>query len=500
MANIQTVFLKNKVLMSYKLFILNKMFEYMSENNQNTSFNLSDSPEYVDVFNDEMSTRATIPSLCDNNTAVGGGIACVGTGATCICTGATCVSTGATTGVTTGTSTAYSIAFSLGFNVYTTYSDGTRSQCTRASTSSLWGRKIKAQYLGPNRYGVFFSGQTYQFTQDVTDSPNKNSYYHNGVISCGNSSCATTIENVLKTTTFDFKITFFAGHEVPYNFSIGDGTGVGVLVTSGKNLSIVTFPAISASLSISALTYNTVYTSGTSSTATTEALRNSKIGTKYTVTTVSGNKTAKTVSGGSYVYSTSCVSDTTSRMLRPHNPFFIQTSAQSLTIKYERMGSVSSEETYDLSSYSNLVLPIQENNYRLATMGDISNTNGLGISMFNNMFDSRDANFKSIVITPNYYSNSLTTRSYSANTSYKYYKPALFFKAASTNNDYCLRMNDISTFDKWMYMVGMVSNSATTLTNNNFDYKNYDSANVKNGRDWATTFTDKNRYFTLILK
>jgi hypothetical protein len=94
----------------------------------------------------------------------------------------------------------------------------------------------------------------------------------------------------------------------------------------------------------------------------------------------------------------------------------------------------------------------------------------------------------------------LTTRSYSANTSYKYYKPALFFKAASTNNDYCLRMNDISTFDKWMYMVGMVSNSATTLTNNNFDYKNYDSANVKNGRDWATTFTDKNRYFTLILK
>lgn len=478
--------------MSDKLFILNKMFEYMSELNENTSFNLSDSPEYVDVFNDEMSTRATIPSLCDNNTAVGGGVACVGTGATCLTTGTTITPT-----PTGGTSTAYSIAFSLGFNVYTTYSDGTRSQCTTASTSSLWGRKINAQYLGPNRYGVFFSGQTYEFKQNFTDSPNKNSYYHNGVISCGNSSCATTIENVLKTTTFDFKITFFAGHEVPYNFSIGDGTGVGVLVTSGKNLSIVTFPAISASLSISALTYNTVYTSGTSSTATTEALRNSKIGTKYTVTNVAGNKTAKTISGGSYVYSTSCVSDTTSLMLRPHNPFFIQTSAQSLTIKYERMGSVSSEETYDLSSYSNLVLPIQENNYRLATIGDISSASGLGISVFSSMFNNADANFKNIVITPNYY-GSLITANY--NTSYKYYKPTIFFKAASTNNNYCLRMNDISTFDKWMYMVGGVSNSATTYTTNSFDYKNYDSANVKYGRDWATNLSDKKLYFTLILK
>jgi hypothetical protein len=61
-------------------------------------------------------------------------------------------------------------------------------------------------------------------------------------------------------------------------------------------------------------------------------------------------------------------------------------------------------------------------------------------------------------------------------------------------------MNDISTFDKWMYMVGGVSNSATTYTTNSFDYKNYDSANVKDNTDWKSNLSDKNAYFTLILK
>ena len=42
-------------------------------------------------------------------------------------------------------------------------------------------------------------------------------------------------------------------------------------------------------------------------------------------------------------------------------------------------------KTYDLSSYSNLELPIQGSNYRLATINDISNTNGLGISIFNSI-------------------------------------------------------------------------------------------------------------------
>lgn len=481
--------------MSDKLFILNKMFEYMSENNQNTSLNLSDSPEYVDVFNDEMSTRATIPSLCDNNTAVGGGVACVGTGATCICTGATCVSF-SSPGITGGT-TGYAIALGLGIRVYTKYLNGTSVQSTSASTTTLWGRKIYAQYLGPNMYNALYSGQTYQFLQDVTDSPNKNYYYLITTTSCGGSSCATTIQNGLKTARYDFRITSFPGHDVPCDFYLS-GTGVDVKVTSGQSLSIVTYPTLPKSIYVSALTYTTICTSGTTSAAFTDAVRNGKIGTKYTVTTVTGNKTATTVSGGSYVYSTSYVPNPNMLTLAPYNPFFIQTSAQSITINYERMGSVSSGKTYDLSSNPSYVtLPIQESNYRLATIDDLSNASGLGISVFNSMFNNATSNFKNIVITPNYY-NSLTTANY--DTSYKYYKPAIFFKAGSSNNNYCLRMNDISTFDKWMYIVGGISNSGTTYTNNNFDYKNYDSTNVKYNREWASNYSDMNAYFTLILK
>lgn len=469
------------------------MFEYMSEIKQYTSFNFSGSPEYVDVFNDESTSLVS-----DNDIMLG---AVCATQASCLLDGSSCLLDGCSP--QTITPTGHSIALGLGISINTTYIDGTRGQCTSASTSVSWGRTIYAKYLGPDKYNALQSGETYQFKQSLSNAVNGNCYYYNTVVTIGNASEANTIENVLKTSKYEFRITSFDGHEVPYDFYLS-GTGVSVLHTTGNSPNIITFPQVSKSLGISALTYTITYSSGTTSAAASDAVRNSKIGTKYTVTNVAKNKTAKTVSGGSYVYSTSCVRDTSTLMLIPTNPFFIQTSAQSITINYERLGSISSGETYDLSSYSKfdkILLPIQESNYRLATMGDISNTNGLGISMFNNMFDSRDANFKSIVITPNYYnSNSLTTRSYSANTSYKYYKPALFFKAASNNNDYCLRMNDISTFDKWMYMVGMVSNSATTLTNNNFDYKNYDSANVKNGRDWATTFTDKNRYFTLILK
>lgn len=460
------------------------MFKYMSEIKQYTSFSFSGSPEYVDVFNDESTSLVS-----DNENILGALCASQNT-----CLLETCSPQVITTGVT---GTGYSIALGLGISVYTNYIDGTNVQCTSASTSNSWGRKIYAQYLGPDMYDTLFSGDTCVF-QQVTDATNKNYYYFIATTSCGNSSCATTIQRGYQTSRYDFKITYFPGHNVPCNFYLS-GTGVGVKLTSGQSLSIVTYPSIPKSIYVSALTYNTVYSSGTSSTAATEALRNSKIGTKYTVTTVAANKTAKTVSGGSYVYSTSCVSDTNTRMLRPHNPFFIQTSAQSLTINYERIGSVSSGKTYDLSSYSNLELPIQGSNYRLATINDISNTNGLGITIFNSIFNSSNVNFKNMVITPNQY-DLLVPSNLPNNVVYTYKKPALFFKAATTNNDYCLRMNDISTFDKWMYLLGGITSSTITSTSDNFDYKNYDSTNVYNNRDWASNLSDKNAYFTLILK
>lgn len=455
--------------MSDKLFILNKMFEYMSEIKQYTSFNFSGSPEYVDVFNDESTSLAS-----DNEIILG------------------------------AASTGYSIALGLGINIYTNYLDGTNVLCTSASTSSSWGRRVYAKYTGPDKYGLLESGKIYQFIQNVTDSPNKNSYYHNTIISCNDSSCATTIQNDLKNTTFNFSITSFDGHEVPYDFSISDKLSIGVLMTSGQSQVMRAFPAKLKALYISAMTYNITYTSGTTSTSATEAIRNSKIGTKYTVTTAAKDKTAKTISGGSYVYSTSCVYDTSALMLKPYYPFFIQTSAQSLTINYERLGSVSSGETYDLSSYSTipkLLLPIQESNHILATMNSIANTDtgGLGISIFNSIFNNKDDNFKHMVITPNQY-DVLTPSNLPLNVTYTYYKPTLFFKNAGSSNNYCLRMNDISTFDKWMYLLGGKTSSANTSTNNDFDYKNYDSTNIINGSDWASNNSDKNSYFTLILK
>lgn len=466
------------------------MFEYMSEIKQYTYFNFSGSPEYVDVFNDESTSLVS-----DNDIMLG---AVCATQDSCLLDGSSCLLDGCSPQTITPL-TGHSIALGLGISINTTYIDGTRGQCTSASTSVSWGRTIYAKYLGSDKYDAIQSGETYQFKQALSNAVNGNCYYFNTVITIGSASEADTIENVLKTSKYEFRITSFDGHEVPYDFYLS-GTGVSVLHTTGNSLNIITFPQISKSLDISALTYTITYSSGTTSATASDAVRNSKIGTKYTVTNVAKNKTAKTVSGGSYVYSTICVRDTSTLMLTPTSPFFIQTSAQSITINYERLGSISSGETYDLSSYSKydkILLPIQESNYRLATINDLSNTNGLGISVFNSMFNNATSNFKNIVITPNYY-DSLNAANY--NTSYKYYKPTIFFKAASTNNNYCLRMNDISTFDKWMYLLGGITSSANTSTNDNFDYKNYDSANVKNGSDWASNLSDKNAYFTLILK
>jgi hypothetical protein len=447
--------------------------------------NFSDSPEYVDIFNDENTSLTS-----DNDIMLG---ALCATQGSCLLDGCSQQT------INTGITAQHSIALGLGISINTSYINGAWGQCTSASTSTSWGRTIYAEYLGPTKYSAIQKGEICQFKQALIGATNKNCYYFTTVTAASNESEANTIENDLKTFKYEFRITSFDGHEVPYDFYLS-GTGVSVLHTTGNSLNILTFPQLSKALHISAMTYNVIYTSGTTSASASDAVRNSKIGTKYTVTNVAKNKTATTVSGGSYVYSTSCVRDTNTFMLIPTNPFFIQTSAQSITINYERLGTISSGITYDLSSYSNsarLLLPIQESNYRLATIDDLSNTNGLGISAFSRMFNNATANFKNIVITPNYY-DSLAAANY--NTSYKYYKPALFFKAGSSNGNYCLRMNDISTFDKWMYMVGGVSNSATTYTTNSFDYKNYDSANVKNNRDWASNLSDKNAYFTLILK
>ena len=83
-----------------------------------------------------------------------------------------------------------------------------------------------------------------------------------------------------------------------------------------------------------------------------------------------------------------------------------------------------------------------------------------------------------MVLTPYQY-NALTPNVINQNVFYK--TPVMFYSGASSNTNCCLRISDISTFDKWMYVASAASSSISTSKNYvEQTYKGYSVSIIEN--------------------
>ena len=453
--------------------------------------NFSDSPEYVDIFNDENTS-----SLVNDNEDII-------LGADCnlqLCTSQlTCISDLEVTGNTTASG--YSVLISLSITVNTTFLDGNNRIINYDTTSSTWGRKVKAKYIGTSKYELLVNGRTYTFTLGDGINGSKNKYY-SGIppITAGaSSSCATTIANDLKNlATMPFEFISLDGHDI---YGITGDLKSSLTIYSGTSVPPAAYTPLMTVCRFPAMMYGLRYHSGTTSNTNKETVVKTKIGTKYQVYDSSiKNITGITKNGLNYVKSVNYVSDASLFLSIPSSPFYVQTSAASLYVTYERAGSVSGGDTVILSGGTLTdpkVIPTQTSNGRLATINDLSNS--LGITFFKAIFSSStDTNRQYMVITPNNYSN-LSINQNASDSTYKFNKPGIFYSGGSSNTDCCLRIFDISTFDKWMY-VKVDKKLVTNIASNGYTYSLYSNQNVVDGREWYTDFSDRNDIFTLMLK
>lgn len=453
--------------------------------------NFSDSPEYIDIFNDENTS-----SLVNDNEDIILGANC----SLQLCTSElTCLRDLQPTG---NTASGYSVLIALSIAVNTTFLDGAVTFPNYDTTSSTWGRKLRAKYIGTSQYEILVYGKTYTFTLGDGINGSKGRYYHSTIPTIVHtSSCATTVANGLKNlATIPFEFTFLDGHDV---YGITGDLKSSLTIYSGISVPPVAYTSLTTICRLPAMTYGLSYHSGTTSNTNKETVVKTKIGTKYQVYNSNIKSIiGKTKNGLTYVKSVNYVSDASLFISIPSKPFFVQTSATSIYITYERPGSVSGGDTVILSGGTSIepkVIPTQTSDGRLATINDLSNSNSLGINFFNAIFSSStDTNRKYMVITPNNYSNLSINQNASDNT-YKFNKPGMFYSGGSSNTDCCLRIFDISTFDKWMY-VKVDKKLSTKIASNGYTYSLYPNQNVVDGREWYNDFSDRNDNFTLMLK
>jgi hypothetical protein len=456
--------------------------------------NFSDSPEYVDIFNDENTS-----SLVNDNEGIMLGATCLGQ-VTCtleLCTKQVCADVCANQSSTPTEGTAF--AFSIGISVYSkTLLGDSIYPIPYEATSSTWGRNLRAIYNGPNRYGLLNSGATYNFSLRNHNNTTLNKIYHYApqVISVSES-CASTISRVFsEMSTMPFTIISLDGHN-PDHMKVDLKRAF--YSKSRRTVDVHVYGTSSTMVSIDAairpMHYNSAMTKN--STINKDKVVKTKIGTIYRVydssdkTIIARNKNADT-----FVKSVNYVSDSSTFSSRPGFPFYIQTSANTVYITYERHGSVTGGGTVDLTSDAP-VIPTQTSDFCLARLGDLSDSGKLSITAFNAMFSSStDTNRNNMILTPLNYDN-LTINQNSKDTVYQYVKPVMFYSGGSSDTSCCLRMYDISTFDKWMYVRQRKTSTATTSTN--FDYWYYPSSNVVNNVDWTNNYSELNQYFTLVL-
>lgn len=497
----------------------------MEELNNLENINFSGSPEYIDVFNDGISTLSeeygTSPTACANFENGRVEITCAPSfGDTALSDNGACIlaienPTGnCTTAIENPgsiTSTTYQVKFTFGIKVKSILLNG-ESGYTGNATYNGWGHELKLKYNKTSNE-VFKSGTTYSFSYDpMALGPCYARGYNKTDIST--SSDLRSLISTITGTQHTFIVVSMDGHDIPSNKEIT----CTVKYKSGTTNSTVTTPTFASGdtisiLSLSAKTYSISYDSDTniSSSAFEKIIRNNiKIGTKFSVYDTDKTKTATTGNNSAYAYSVGyCTEGAPNYNFKPFHRFFINTSAETICVKQERCGE-SYETTIDLNPSSYIpILPPMQTSGKLATLKTLyDSSTGLGITSFQKMFSNEISSKGNMVLTPNQYQKLNIQDNTFNGIVYGYTKPTIYYSASTNSQNYCLKINDISTFDRYIYLAtstGMTNPNGTNIStqgiyvHNNFTaYKNYPLTNVKNEVEW-TESGDEKKYFTFYL-
>lgn len=502
----------------------------MEELNNLENMNFSGSPEYIDVFNDGISTAAeeeygASPALCLNCENGNLELTCTpnvgNTALTDNCTlgegctlGEACVvgiedPTPTPSGSTT--STTYQVKFNFGIKVRSHLLNGKNGYIGNATING-WGHSLILKYTNTTN-NFFTSGNTYAFSYN----PSTLGVCYTHGKSKTNISTLTSLRSFISGITaasHTFIVVSLDGHDIPNNKKIT----CTVKYKSGTTSSNIDSPKYTSAdtvntLSLSAKTYYITYDSNyvfDSSTYEEIVKNNIKIGTKFSVYSDSNKtKTATTINNYSYyTYSVGYRASADTYSFRPYHRFIINTSAKTIYVKQERCGE-SFETTINLNPSGDVIpiLPPMQTSGKLATLKTLyDSSTGLGITSFQKMFSSETSSKGNMVLTPNNYEKLFITDEKSGTTHYSYTRPKMYYSASTNSSNYCLKINDISTFDKNIYLVstGYTNPAGGVILTPNIvhdkftQYKNYPLTNVKNGSDWSTSGGEK-KYFTFYL-
>lgn len=419
-----------------------KNVNIMTEKNE-TYLSFSGNPEYIDMFNDEKS------SLINNEDVMLGAL-CNGDAGSCAlqqCTSQLNISN-------------YYASVSIGIKVVTKYVD--------FNTNFSTGGTLHLKYKGTTNK-ILINNGTYNFSYKTTNINEEkfSGHFFNMTLNSLTQVEANLIAQIFNPTgaSLDFDIISFTGHNIPESIKnlklnayskVATGIGTSTVEIYTSNIYLLTLPA-----KIYKVQYSSGVTSGTSAQKK-EYIKNLKLGTTYKVYA----NESKNSGGLNPVHNVAYVTDTSTLATKP-SYFYIQTTINSVYFEYTRPGSVTGKYTCILSGTNlsdGIMLPPVESNYQLATLYNLyDENNGLGNKMFNRIFSSStNTNRAYMVLTPYQY-NALTPNVINQNVFYK--NPVMFYSGASSNTNCCLRISDISTFDKWMYVASAASSSISTSKN-----------------------------------
>ena len=489
----------------------------MEELNNLENMNFSGSPEYIDVFNDGISTAAEItptPTVCTGGQATTSCTTCnISIGATA-CTGTyscnTCNLSIGTTGactcaasiiVTGRPQTNYTVYYTCIIKVSSKLGNGVSA--TVGNTNEGYGHTLKLKYISGNTNSIFEKNKTYDFKCGKIAMT---SISHTTAFTYTYSTTTTNPQYTYSGLTCCFNIVNMDGHVFDENTTYTLKNFINVRAIDPDDApSMITYKNYET-ISLSAKTYYISYNSADdelNSSAFEKIIKNNiKIGTKFSIYNADKTKTATTINNSAYTYSVGYCTGDNPYNYRPSTRFIINTSAETICVSQERCGESYETTIYLNSSDSDCTLEPMQTNGKLATLKSLYSSTGLGITSFQKMFSGETSSKGDMILTPTKYKTLSITDEVSGTVKYNYTRPTMYYSASTTNANYCLKINDISTFDENMYLVytGFTSSNITYQgVHPNFNnYKNYPLTNVINNVEWSTS-GDEKKHFTFYL-
>jgi hypothetical protein len=446
----------------------------MEELNNLENMSFSGSPEYIDVFNDGIST---VLEVCKAEVPL-----------SCTCTQNTnpnykddpfCSDACGDNPDVPPVTTYYEITLKCAIKVKSSLNNG-KSGYTGNLTENGWGNRLSLQYTGANN-PLFISGNVYTFSyRNNAFSLNDTVGKHFSYSKTFTDQSASTRFDSYSAKSFTFKVTSMNGHTTGSTVTLSNFITIG----SKKQSDTSYIPQYSVSrcgtINMTAITTSIYFRNGNND-------KQRRIGTKYQVRDTNGN--IAYISGGTIDYITN-VSFISGSTYKP-NYFYINTSAQTVDIISSHPGWTNDVTTrITLGATQNLSSTGTSNN-KLCTLKTIisgSSVDGLDLTPLNSILSTTSkSNNANLVLTH----NAWTSMTVSNTTNYNL--PTLYSNVIinnSSNTTQCLQLSDIAYFNEHFYVPKVSSLSLT--------YKNFKTSDAKTASIGSTNTTMK-RYFTFYL-